>query len=131
MKIKHSVTIKAEWHIVEARTLARKAASELGFAPVDQARIIVAISELARNIYTYAGQGEISISSLETSDKSGLHIDALDHGPGMDLSKVMQDGFSTSGGLGVGLPGVKRLMDEFAVASSPNEGTRVSVTKWL
>ncbi|MCP3764035.1 anti-sigma regulatory factor [Domibacillus sp. A3M-37] len=127
-----SVKIINEWDIVAARQLGRNVAKELGFGTVDQARITTAISELARNIYLYAGQGEITIEKVENGAKKGLTIVSCDEGPGIpDLRKVMEDGFSTSGGLGAGLPGVKRLMDEFSIESTPGEGTLIKSMKWL
>ncbi|KSU58096.1 serine/threonine protein kinase [[Bacillus] enclensis] len=126
------VKITNEWDIVAARQLGRNVAKELGFGTVDQARITTAISELARNIYLYAGHGQICIEKLFDGGKKGVRIIALDDGPGInDLRKVMEDGYSTSGGLGAGLPGVKRLMDEFNVESVPGEGTDIRATKWL
>ncbi|HZG70352.1 MAG TPA: anti-sigma regulatory factor [Chondromyces sp.] len=126
------VKIINEWDIVAARQLGRNVAKDLGFGTVDQARITTAISELARNIYLYAGQGKVCIEKIQENGKAGLCIVAEDHGPGIaDIRRVMEDGFSTSGGLGAGLPGVKRLMDEFSVDSSPGEGTTIKATKWL
>jgi serine/threonine-protein kinase RsbT len=126
------VKITNEWDIVAARQLGRNVAKELGFGTVDQARITTAISELARNIYLYAGHGQVCIEKLFDGGKKGVRIIALDDGPGInDIRKVMEDGYSTSGGLGAGLPGVKRLMDEFDVESVPGEGTDIRATKWL
>lgn len=126
------VKIVTEWDIVAARQLGRNVAKELGFGTVDQARITTAISELARNIYLYAGQGQICIERISEFGKQGLKIIAIDNGPGIpDIRKVMEDGFSTSGGLGAGLPGVKRLMDEFNIHSSKGEGTDIQAVKWL
>ncbi|MGD7050412.1 anti-sigma regulatory factor [Rossellomorea marisflavi] len=132
MESQSCVKITNEWDIVAARQLGRNVAKELGFGTVDQARITTAISELARNIYLYAGAGQICIEKLLDAGKKGVRIIALDEGPGItDIRKVMEDGYSTSGGLGAGLPGVKRLMDEFNVDSVPGEGTDIRATKWL
>jgi len=126
-----SVPISKEWDIVGARQTGRNIAKQIGFGSVDQARIATAISELARNIYLYAGIGKVSFEVLEERSKLGLKIVAEDAGPGInDIGKAMQDGFSTSGGLGAGLPGVKRLMDRFDIMSS-NQGTKIIVVKWL
>ncbi|WP_019244121.1 MULTISPECIES: anti-sigma regulatory factor [Bacillus] len=126
------VKIFNEWDIVAARQLGRNKAKELGFGVVDQARITTAISELARNIYLYAKQGKILIELIEESGHKGLIIIAEDNGPGiLDIGRVMEDGFTTSGGLGAGLPGVKRLMDAFDIESIPEKGTKITVTKWL
>jgi serine/threonine-protein kinase RsbT len=126
------VKIISEWDIVAARQLGRNVAKELEFGTVDQARITTAISELARNIYLYAGQGEIRIECINEFGKCGVKVIAADNGPGIqDIRRVMEDGYSTSGGLGAGLPGVKRLMDEFDITSSLEEGTVIKTVKWL
>ncbi|SER23133.1 anti-sigma regulatory factor [Piscibacillus halophilus] len=126
-----TVPIIKELDIVGARQSGRNLARDLGFGSVDQARIATAISELARNIYLYAGSGEISFQEVQGASPVGLKIVASDHGPGIEnVSKVMEDGYSTSGGLGAGLPGVKRLMDEFDIISDDN-GTKIIVVKWL
>ena len=132
MEFQSCVKIINEWDIVAARQLGRNVAKELGFGTVDQARITTAISELARNIYLYAGQGSVSIEKLNVNGKSGLKIIAEDQGPGIeDIRRVMEDGYTTSGGLGAGLPGAKRLMDDFDIESIPGEGTKIIATKWL
>jgi serine/threonine-protein kinase RsbT len=132
MGIQSCVKIINEWDIVAARQLGRNVAKELGFGTVDQARITTAISELARNIYLYAGHGQICIEKLYKSGKAGLKVVAVDKGPGIkDIRQVMEDGYSTSGGLGAGLPGVKRLMDEFGINSTPGNGTEITATKWV
>jgi serine/threonine-protein kinase RsbT len=132
MEFQSFVKIINEWDIVAARQLGRNVAKELGFGTVDQARITTAISELARNIYLYAGQGNVAIEKVFDNGKSGLKIIATDEGPGIqDIRKVMEDGYTTSGGLGAGLPGVKRLMDNFDIDSVPGKGTNIYATKWL
>ncbi|MEN2466925.1 anti-sigma regulatory factor [Ornithinibacillus sp. FSL M8-0202] len=132
MKSQSCVKIMKEWDIVAARQMGREIAKSLGFGTVDQARITTAISELARNIYLYAGEGEIYFEVLESLDQKGISIVAQDNGPGIkDISQVMEDGFSTSGGLGAGLPGVRRLMDEFDIESEVGKGTRIITAKWV
>lgn len=132
MDIQSCVEVRNEWDIVSARQLGRNMAKELGFGNVDQARITTAISELARNIYLYAGNGKICIQPIDHLGKKGLKIIALDNGPGIrDIRRVMEDGYTTSGGLGAGLPGVKRLMDEFSIESTVDVGTEINATKWL
>ncbi len=132
MDIQSCVEVRNEWDIVSARQLGRNMAKELGFGNVDQARITTAISELARNIYLYAGRGKICIEPINQLGKKGLRIVALDNGPGIrEIRKVMEDGYTTSGGLGAGLPGVKRLMDEFSIESTVDVGTEISAIKWL
>ncbi|WP_058305774.1 anti-sigma regulatory factor [Gracilibacillus massiliensis] len=132
MKTKSQVQINKEWDIVGARQMGRELAKEIGFGTVDQARIATAISELARNIYLYAEKGAVTFEIEEDLNKKGLKIVASDQGPGIaDLSKVMEDGYSTSGGLGAGLPGVKRLMDYFDIVSEPESGTTITTIKWV
>ncbi|WP_226085111.1 anti-sigma regulatory factor [Mesobacillus sp. S13] len=125
------ININNEFDIVLARQKGREVSKELQFGGVDQARITTAISELARNIYLYAGSGRITIDVLEDNGRRGIRISAADEGPGInDIRMVLQDGYSTSGGLGAGLPGVKRLMDSFDIDSSPGTGTEITITKW-
>ncbi|MFC4410549.1 anti-sigma regulatory factor [Chungangia koreensis] len=132
MNYRSSVDIYTEWDIVAARQLGRNEAKAVGFGTVDQARITTAISELARNIYLYAGKGKIEIERLSSNGVHGIAIIAQDEGPGIaDVKKVMEDGYSTSGGLGAGMPGVKRLMDEFYLDTEPGKGTSIRVVKWL
>ena len=130
--IKSSVEIITEWDIVAARQLGRDEAKALGFDTVDQARITTAISELARNIYLYARIGVIEIEKVETDTEKKIIVIATDQGPGIeDVRKVMEDGYSTSGGLGAGLPGVNRLMDNMVIQSVIGEGTTIRAEKWL
>lgn len=132
MEPQSCVNIHKEWDIVGARQLGREMAKELGFGTVDQARIATAVSELARNIYLYAEQGQICFEIIENIEHKGLCMTAIDAGPGIpDISQVMQDGFTTSGGLGAGLPGVRRLMDEFDIRSEVGKGTRIKTIKWV
>lgn len=130
------VPIKSSTDILEARKLGREIAGDMGFSSMDCTLIATAISELARNIVLYARQGEIQLCSAVQKSSNGLNsngivIVARDEGPGIrDLRRALQDGFSTSRGLGLGLPGVKRIMDEFDIVSKPREGTTVTVKKW-
>jgi len=127
-----SVEIITEWDIVAARQLGRNEAKVLGFGTVDQARITTAISELARNIYLYASIGVIEIERVEADTEKKIVVIATDRGPGIkDVRKVMEDGYSTSGGLGAGLPGVKRLMDSLDIQSVIGVGTTIRAEKWL
>jgi serine/threonine-protein kinase RsbT len=106
-------------------------AAELGFSATDSTLIATAISELARNIVSYARKGEITVKTIHASSRHGILVIASDDGPGIpDVLQAMRDGFSTSGSLGLGLPGVRRLMDEFQIASQPGRGTTVTVKKW-
>lgn len=93
--------------------------------------IHTAILEIARNILSYAGRGYVVIDTIQEEDRIGVQISAIDHGPGIiDLAAVLEDGYSTGAGLGRGLPGAKRLMDHFEIASSPGVGTSIVMTKW-
>lgn len=126
------VEVHTEWDIVKARQAGRELAKQLMFGSVDQARITTAISELARNIYLYASGGEIILEAVKMPDRIGLKLTAKDTGPGIaDIRKAMEDGYTTSGGLGSGLPGVKRLMDEFTIHSEVGQGTEIVAAKWL
>ena len=125
------VPIRADGDIVVARQKGRVLASRLGFSSSELTLIATAISELARNILQYAGMGEIVVTHVVDGPRPGLVIMARDKGPGItDLRKALQEGYSTSGGLGLGLPGVRRLMDEFEVASEMGQGTTVTAKKW-
>jgi serine/threonine-protein kinase RsbT len=126
------VTINSDQDIVLARQKGRSLAAELGFSPGDATLIATAISELARNIVTYARKGLITLRVIQGSSRRGISVIASDDGPGIaDLRQAMRDGFSTSGSLGLGLPGVRRLMDEFEIVSRSGRGTTVAVKKWL
>ncbi|MGY0693682.1 anti-sigma regulatory factor [Virgibacillus sp. FSP13] len=132
MSLQSCVNIKKEWDIVGARQVGRDIAKKTGFGTVDQARIATAISELARNIYLYAGSGQICFEVIDNINQKGMCMVAVDAGPGInDISQVMEDGFSTSGGLGAGLPGVKRLMDVFDIKSEKDKGTEIKAIKWV
>jgi serine/threonine-protein kinase RsbT len=125
------VGIHSDQDIVTARQQGRALAVELGFSTGDATLIATAISELARNIVSYARRGEITLKMVNASARRGITIIASDSGPGiLDVRQAMRDGFSTSGSLGLGLPGVRRLMDEFEIASEPGRGTTVTVKKW-
>ncbi len=125
------VPINSDQDIVLARQKGRSLAAEAGFTAVDSTLIATAISELARNIVSYAKKGEIVLKPLYNSHRTGISIVASDNGPGIpDIRLALRDGFSTSGSLGLGLPGVRRLVDEFQIISSIGQGTVVKVTKW-
>lgn len=125
------VPIASDLDIVVARAEGRKMALQAGFSQTDATLVATAISEVARNILTHAREGLVSISATLTSDIAEILVVATDEGPGIrDLDLAMRDGYSTSGGLGLGLPGIRRLMDEFQVNSEEGKGTEVSMTKW-
>lgn len=105
---------------------------EAGFDDTPSRLIATAVSELVRNILKYAGSGEIRLRRVKEPSRRGIEIEALDRGPGIvDCEAAMHDHFSSGGTLGLGLPGVKRMMDEFWLESTPGEGTRVTVRKWI
>jgi serine/threonine-protein kinase RsbT len=125
------VPIHSDQDIVAARQRGRSLAAELGFSPGDATLIATAISELARNIVTYARKGVILLSAIQNSSRQGILVVAADDGPGIaDIRQAMRDGFSTSGSLGLGLPGVRRIMDDFEINSRSGQGTTVAVKKW-
>ena len=125
------VTIASDVDVVQARQQGRQLAASAGFSTGDQTVIAAAISEIARNILMYARRGEISLGVVTNGDRQGVVVIARDQGPGIrDIARALQDGYSTSGGLGLGLPGAKRLMDELEVASVVGQGTTVTMRKW-
>lgn len=125
------VKIDCSADVVAARQQARALATQAGFSICDSTLITTAISEMTRNILEYASHGEVTISPLKNGTRRGVKIVASDQGPGIaDISKVMQDGYSSNHGLGIGLPGTKRLMDEFEIRSKIGKGTTVTVKKW-
>ena len=129
-----AVRVAGEEGIVAARQQARETAKELGFGLVDQSRIATAVSELTRNVVRYAtgGQGDVLIRELEPSAKGvGIEVIVRDDGPGIaNVEQALREGFSTGTGLGMGLPGTRRLMDEMVIDSAPGQGTTVSIRKW-
>jgi serine/threonine-protein kinase RsbT len=126
------VPVRSDLDIVTARVEGRELAKELGFGVIDQARIATAISELTRNIVQYAEVGQASMRTIEIGGRVGIEIVCEDQGPGIpDIELAMQDGYSTSKSLGMGMSGAKRLMDEFEVESEMGIGTTVIVRKWL
>jgi len=126
------IPILSDLDIVMARVEGRNMARDLGFGVIDQARIATAISELTRNIVLYAGTGTVTLRPIETPQRRGLEIVCADTGPGiMDVSLVMREGYSSRRGLGMGLPGTRRLMDEFEIRSKSGEGTVITARKWL
>ncbi len=131
-EIVRRVPINSEGDIVLARQEGRNLAAELGFHGSDPTVIAAAISEVARNIVSYASRGEILLSATRQGSKNGIVVIAQDHGPGIpDIALAMQDGYSTGNSLGVGLPGAKRLMDEFEITSEVGNGTTITMKKWV
>ncbi|WP_404384825.1 sigma-70 family RNA polymerase sigma factor [Knoellia locipacati] len=125
------VAISADPDIVAARQAARELAVRAGFVGTDLTMLATAVSEVARNIVRFASSGEVSIELLD-GPRSGIRVVARDSGPGIrDVDRALEDGFSTYNGLGLGLPGSRRLMDEFSIESQPGTGTTVTMTKWI
>jgi serine/threonine-protein kinase RsbT len=125
------VAIKTDLDVVVARQKGRSMAEALGFSAPDLAQIVTAISELARNIRSYAECGEIRLQETRDAGRPGISIVAKDSGPGIvNVDHALLDGYSTSGSLGLGLPGVRRMMDEFEIQSEPGRGTTVTATKF-
>lgn len=127
-----TIPIRDESDILVARRAGRELSASIGMHSSDQALLATAISELARNIVQYAGRGEILLSIVESRGQTGVEVISRDNGPGiLDIGLAMQDGFSTGGSLGLGLPGSKRLVDEFEIASEPGKGTTIILKKWV
>jgi serine/threonine-protein kinase RsbT len=125
------VCINSESDIVTARKIVRDAAIAMGFSVTDVTRIVTAASELTRNVFRYAGSGVMRWRTVNTGAAAGLELTFEDHGPGIpDIKRAMEAGYTTKGGLGLGLPGAKRLMDEMEIKSEVGKGTRVTVKKW-
>jgi serine/threonine-protein kinase RsbT len=123
--------IASDADVIAARQQGRQLAAQHGFSAGDQTVIAVAISEIARNILRYAKRGEVALRVVNNANRVGIIVVARDQGPGIrDLTLAMQDGYSTSGGLGLGLPGARRLMDEFDIQSALGQGTTVTMKKW-
>ena len=125
------IAIGGDTDIVTARQKGRDLALQAGFSGSDLALIATAISEIARNIIVYAQRGEVILSLAEQDGKHGIVVVARDHGPGIaNIEQAMRDGYSTGNSLGLGLPGARRLMDEFEIGSEVGKGTTVTMKKW-
>jgi serine/threonine-protein kinase RsbT len=125
------VVIARDGDIVQARQKGRELAQSIGFSGSDLTIIATAISEIARNIVVYASRGEISFGIAEKNGRRGILVVARDQGPGIpDIERAMRDGYSTGNSLGLGLPGARRLMDDFEISSTVGQGTTVTMRKW-
>jgi serine/threonine-protein kinase RsbT len=125
------ISIESDADVVTARQRARALAVGLDMPTTDQTLLATAISEIARNITAYAVRGEVLLDVVQDGARRGVRVVASDDGPGIeDLEKALQDGYTTGGGLGLGLPGARRLVDEFEIKTAPGEGTRVTLVKW-
>jgi len=117
--------------VIAARQKCRMLAAEVGFSPLDQAMLAAVITELARNIVEYAGRGEVQLHPIEDAGRRGVAVVARDHGPGIpNIKEALQASYSVAGGLGLGLRGVKGLMDSLDIISVPGKGTTVTARKW-
>lgn len=123
--------LQSSEHVVLVRQAVRQRAVELGFSLVDQTKVITAASELARNAIQHGGGGDVTIETVALAGRRGLRLSFCDHGPGIaDISRAMTDGYSSAGGLGLGLSGARRLSHEFEIHSEPGRGTRVVIVRW-
>ena len=124
--------VKSEEDVVRVRQVVRQWAVQMRFGLVDQTKIVTAASELARNALIHGGGGEVELASIQNDKSKGLQLTFSDNGPGIaDISQAMTDGYTTGTGLGLGLSGSKRLMNDFDIDSAPGKGTRITVIKWI
>ena len=132
MEAETRIAIESDADVVTARQRARELAADLELSSTDQTLLATAISEVARNITHYATRGEVLLRVIRDGDgRVGIQVVASDDGPGIaDIERALQDGYTTGGGLGLGLPGARRLVDEFHIQSTPSEGTTVTLVMW-
>jgi len=130
--IRHeTLPLEAPEDVVRARQMVRDWAIQIGFSLVDQTKIVTAASELARNVLQHGQGGTMKIETLNNEIRKGLRLTFEDQGPGIpDIDLAMRDGYTSGGGLGLGLGGAKRLSNEFEIASQPGQGTRIVITRW-
>jgi serine/threonine-protein kinase RsbT len=126
-----TMPLRTETDLILVRQMVRKWASELGLSLVEQTKVVTAASELARNVLIHGGGGDARLEVVNSDFRRGLRLTFEDHGPGIaDIELALRDGFTTGTGLGLGLSGSKRLVNDFEIASKVGEGTRVTITKW-
>lgn len=126
-----SQPLESEKDIAASRRMVRQLAQELGFSLVDQTKLVTAASELARNTVKYGGGGVVRIESLVVDGRTGIRLEFVDEGPGIaDIEQAISDGFTSGGGLGLGLGGAKRLVNDFEIESRVGVGTQVTITRW-
>ncbi|WP_375472280.1 anti-sigma regulatory factor [uncultured Nostoc sp.] len=131
MEKTETINIQSSTDVVLVRQAVRQLAVEIGFGLVDQTKIVTAASELARNTIDYGGGGTVKLETLEQGRRRGLRLTFEDRGPGIpDIELALKDGFTTGGGLGMGLSGAKRLANEFEIQSVVGEGTQVTIVRW-
>ncbi len=125
------VAVTNEADVVKVRQAVRAFAVEIQLSLVDQTKVVTAASELGRNLLIYGGGGEVRIEIVQAGIRRGLQAVFEDHGPGIpDIEQALKNGFTTGSGMGLGLGGARRLVNDFEIVSKPNEGTRVTITKW-
>lgn len=125
------IGVRAVDDIIKARQLVRDSAIAQGLSLVDQTKLVTAASELARNTLVHGGGGDMHLEALNDGARRGIRVTFSDQGPGItDIALAMKDGYSTAGGLGLGLGGTKRLVNEFAIDSEPGKGTTVTILRW-
>jgi len=131
VKTSDTLPLRTEYDIVSARQHVRRLTQAIGFGVVDQTKLVTAASELARNAVTYGQGGEVRCEVLDDGLRQGVRLQFDDRGPGIpDLALALTDGWTSGGGMGLGLSGAKRLVNEFAVESTVGKGTRVTITRW-
>ena len=132
LKLKaETISVRGEQDIVIVRQRVRQMAVSLKLSLVDQTKMVTAASELARNLWIYGGGGEVTLTEVENGMRRGLRVDFTDKGPGIsDVEQALRDGFTSGGGMGLGLGGAKRLVNEFEIQTEPGKGTRVSIVRW-
>ena len=126
-----TILLRSSDDVIRVRQLTREWTIQAGFSLVDQTKLITAASELARNTVDYGGGGKVLLEALNDTNRRGLQLTFIDEGPGIaDIELALKDGYTTGGGLGLGLGGAKRLVNDFEIASRPGEGTRVRIARW-
>lgn len=130
-EVAERLTLSSEADVVRVRQAVRTAAVSAALSLVDQTKLVTATSELARNTLVYGGGGLVTVVQVERDRRRGVRVEFVDEGPGIDdVDQAMTDGWTTGSGMGLGLSGAKRLVDEFELETGPGQGTRVRVTKW-
>jgi serine/threonine-protein kinase RsbT len=126
-----TISVRGEQDIVIVRQRVRQMAVSLKLSLVDQTKMVTAASELARNLWIYGGGGEVTLTEVDKGARRGLRVDFADKGPGIpDVEQALRDGYTSGGGMGLGLGGAKRLVNEFEIQTEPGKGTRVSIVRW-
>jgi serine/threonine-protein kinase RsbT len=128
---RETVALTSGEQVVIARQAVRRKAIELGFSLVDQTKVVTAASELARNTVQHGGGGVMTMETVQEGPRRGLALTFVDHGPGIpDVERAMRDGYTTAGGLGLGLSGARRLSHNFSITSTPGHGTMIAIIRW-